>query len=351
MPSHDRVQSYSFSADAIDRQRSVDFLEGTDIVLHIKPVRRLGVLVLGSRIGGEWQPETHLPLDAAAFQGILRCDLRVEDGRLQVAANGGAWVSHPVNLDRLRRAHVPPVPGIRVVAPPADSGGPALAGHAANTVAARILVADVMHLAAELLLPSTYPPQAGDAEVLVLVDGRISARRRLDAIWHDVAGAPLVFAFGTGTFVADGMTAELVLENGEHRTPLAGATVRSEFVGAIERCTERTVRGFLANPHQPGLRVALDLFVNGRYEATVWADRPRPDLARFGDAYAQCGFEYNLPKPLYLPISADAAISACVRDTDIELANSPWWVCRAVTLGSVLSVGAEERPANPGQAA
>jgi hypothetical protein len=351
MSSHDRFQSYSFTADAIERQRSVDFLDGPDIVLHIKPVRRLGILVLGSRVGGQWQPETHLPLDAAAFHGILRCDLRVEDGRLQVAANGGAWIEHPVSPERLRRAHVPAVPGIRVIEPRDGSAGPSAPGEGTNAVSARILVADVMHVAAEVQLPAAYLAEPEDAELLVLIDGRVSARRRLDAVWREMAGAPIVFALGSSAFVADGMTAELVLEDGERRTPLACATVRSEFVGAVERCSERAVRGFLANPHQPGVRLAVDLFVNGRYEATVWADRPRPDLARFGDAYAQCGFEYNLPKPLYLPISTDASLSARVRDTDIELANSPWWICRAVTLDSVLPVEADERPANPGQAA
>ncbi|MFZ4627784.1 MAG: hypothetical protein ACOYNR_05575 [Blastocatellia bacterium] len=52
--------------------------------------------------------------------------------------------------------------------------------------------------------------------------------------------------------------------------------------GAIDRATPAEVRGWAFNEATPRDAVTVQLFLNGRFEASVRADSPRPDLVTAG---------------------------------------------------------------------
>ncbi|WP_439594633.1 hypothetical protein [Falsiroseomonas sp.] len=326
--------SYLFSQRAIRDSTHLDFIDGDDILFHAKPLRALGWVVFNSFLGGAWQPEVRLPLEPADFEAPIRLQLAIGEGGLLVRVNDRPELAYPLDLARLALARVKHGTSITPILPEAEA-----------QVATRILAADIMHLAAEVVLPGGDWAKAAardGAAFLLSVDGRPAGRMPLAALRLPAEGeaVALRMTFGRGAFVCDGMVAELALERQGERFTLASAPLRSTFTGGLDRCNESMVRGFAANPALPGHPVMVDVFINGAFQGSARADRPRPDLAEFGADYAHSGFEFTFARPIHLPVSADAWVSVRVRDTDVELANSPWWVCRAVTRESLLQLDA-----------
>ncbi|MBU8536414.1 hypothetical protein [Falsiroseomonas tokyonensis] len=330
--------SYLFSVRAIRDKAHLDFIDGNDILFHAKPLQEHGWIVFNSFLGGAWQPEARLPLDPADFAAPIRLGLALGPGGLVLRVNDRPELDYPLDLARLAAARVRHGTSIAPILPAAE-----------EQIAIRILAADIMHLAAEVTLPGgDWAKEAvqDGAAFLLSIDGRPAGRTPLAALRPAEGGTlPLRMTFGRGAFVCDGMVAELVLERQGQRWTLATAPLRSRFTGGLDRCNEAMVRGFAANPALPGQPVMVDVFINGTYQGSTRADRPRPDLAEFGADYAHSGFEFTFARPIHLPVSADAFVSVRVRDTDLDLANSPWWVCRAVTRDSLLQLEAPQPPA------
>ncbi|HEX8721711.1 MAG TPA: hypothetical protein VF736_13840 [Pyrinomonadaceae bacterium] len=72
---------------------------------------------------------------------------------------------------------------------------------------------------------------------------------------------------------------------------------RTDFSGEVEPTDGRVVRGWVSDGARPGAVVEVQLFVDGRFAATAFADEPAPAGAGSGGG-ARRGFVFELgPRP------------------------------------------------------
>jgi hypothetical protein len=328
------LQTWNFkiSHDGILKQARLDLVDGEEILLHVKPVPAQGRMVVNSRTGKGWGSELRIPLPSEVFSREIDLRMQLRSDCLVIEVPGVGVLRYDRHVSRLAGAQLRLSPGFSAVVRPADLAG---------GMSAEILRADCMHVAGRLRFPdlgwlSAAPPE--DARLLLLVDGRPSGAMPLPAPPADAPGAAVDFVLDAemGALISDGMVAEVAVEMGGERFRLDVAPIASRFAGGIERCSEAVVSGFACNPLLLQRPVLVDIFINDAFQATVPANLERPDLAGIGIAQAG-GFQFRFPHPVHLPVSMDVRVSARIHNTDLELANSPWWVCHAVRKGDVLS--------------
>lgn len=76
------------------------------------------------------------------------------------------------------------------------------------------------------------------------------------------------------------------------------AAFRPSFRGALDYADARSVRGWVVDKSEPGRRVEVQLYLNGRFAAASTADTPRPDVAAEGFAPDERhGFVFDLEAP------------------------------------------------------
>jgi hypothetical protein len=70
------------------------------------------------------------------------------------------------------------------------------------------------------------------------------------------------------------------------------------FQGSLDLADERNVRGWVVDRSRPGEKVEVQLFIDGRFVASGFADEPRPDVRARGFAPDERhGFVFNLEPP------------------------------------------------------
>lgn len=71
------------------------------------------------------------------------------------------------------------------------------------------------------------------------------------------------------------------------------------FQGSLDYADARSVRGWVVDRSDPSRAVEVQLFVDGRFVASAYADRPRPDVSERGFAPDERhGFVFDLDPPL-----------------------------------------------------
>lgn len=76
------------------------------------------------------------------------------------------------------------------------------------------------------------------------------------------------------------------------------AAFRPSFRGALDQADARGVRGWVVDKAEPGGRVEVQLYLNGRFAAAAEATEPRPDVAAAGLAPDERhGFVFRLDPP------------------------------------------------------
>jgi hypothetical protein len=336
------LQTWNFkiSREGILKQARLDLLDGEEILLHVKPLQVQGCIVINSRDRKGWGSELRIPVAPECFSREIDLRLQLRSDCLVIEVPGVGALRYGRHVGRLAGAQLRLSPGFSAVVRPVDLAG---------GMSAEILRADCMHVAGRLRLPdlgwlSSAPPE--DARLLLLVDGRLSGAMPLPAPPADAPGEAVDFVLDAelGALISDGMIAEVAVEMDGERFRLAVAPIASRFAGGIERCSETVVSGFACNPLLPQRPVLVDIFINDAFQATVPANLERPDLTGIGITEAG-GFQFRFPHPVHLPVSMDVQVSARIHNTDLELANSPWWVCQAVRKADVLSM--DGRGADP----
>ncbi|MBB5693054.1 hypothetical protein [Muricoccus pecuniae] len=323
-----------FSTQAIDLGGSIDFVDGADTILHIKPRPDRHLVVLNSYIFGNWGEELHIPLPAEAFSKPLSLVVSGTEEGVSVTVGDREPVEYQADPMRLLRADLRLSPFIEVL--PTEDVPRSL------TLAGQILAADLAHVRARLRFLDACqlaPSYLRDARLLLYIDGRLVRTHSLLPLPGQVTSqvAEVRFEFGPDVFVGEKMEAQLVLEflGGEHC--LDRRSIENHVIGAIEHCSEVMVSGFAANPILPGCPVMLDVFVGGRFEGTACADKERSDLTLVDPAFKACGFHFRFRNQLLLVPGTDLAVAVRPRDTGIELLNSPWQLSRSVPRDEVLA--------------
>lgn len=324
-----RSWDFQISWHAAERQARIDLLEGEEILLHIKALAERRLIAVNSRKDGQWEKEMRLSIPEEMVGQSLQIRLARQDDHLSIQLVGVAGVEYTRYLDRLFDARLQLSPGVTPL--PRDGG------LHPDSVVARIDRADVMHVAGYLRFTDigwTDAERLRDAWLLLRIDGRISGSVKLEPAPLESLdpGANFLIEVDSGSFVGDGMVAEIILALGEARMPLVARRISSHFAGGVEFCDDVSVKGFVYNPDLPQRPVLVDVFVNNAFQATVPAQLDRADLAEVTERAAQSGFCLRFPNPIHLPVSMDVSVSVRIHNTAIELANSPWWVCRAVRL-------------------
>jgi hypothetical protein len=328
-----KVWNFRILREAADRHSCIDLIDGEEILLHLKVVPELERLVINNRADQGWGKEIRLPVPAALMEHYIDIELRQEGDHFLVGLLGGDSTPYDRNADRLHAAQLRLSNGVLRLPPKSTLEIEALE--------ARITRADIMHVAGEILYPDlhwTHADRLRGAQLLLLIDGRLSGsiplpQPRTD---HLTLSANFVLELDAGAFVSDGMTAEIVLLIDGTRRVLAASHLHSQFSGALERCTESIVAGFVCNEDFPNRPVLVDIFLNDVFQATIPANMNRPDLGALEPAAGRAGFEFRFAKPVHLPVSRDIWVSARIHNMDLELANSPWWICRAVSMTDLL---------------
>jgi hypothetical protein len=135
------------------------------------------------------------------------------------------------------------------------------------------------------------------------------------------------------------MRLEIAVEEQGHLHVLATETVSSQYLGGIDRCSEGLVRGWACYKDAPKKNILVDIYLNGKFQGTALADRKRNDLKSISPQYEETGFLFKFPKSIFLPESSDTYISVKIHNTNFELANSPWYICRRVSYSELNSRG------------
>jgi hypothetical protein len=196
-------------------------------------------------------------------------------------------------------------------------------------VEVRLLHADITCFRAEVAASEIRPGVA----LLAMVDGRECGRVAIEPIRHsEPRKTQLVIPLAPESLVAEGMDAMLAMEEEGTSRNVGSGTIRSILYGGLDRCSEQLVRGWACNPEFPDQPMAVDIFLGDAFQGTTLANRPRNDLRKLGDKFAQSGFLFRFPKSVFLPESSDTFVSVRFHNTDIELDHSPWFICRRVTL-------------------
>ncbi|MBB5693046.1 hypothetical protein [Muricoccus pecuniae] len=331
-----RIWNFRVSREAAERQSRIDLADGDEILLHIKVLTQSERVVINSRAEKGWGKEIGLKVPAALMERHLDIELRQEKDHFLISLPTGDAAPYDRHFDRLLKAQLRLSKGIVHISPEGELD--------AGALHARITRADIMHVAGEILYPDLRwadPDALCGAQLLLLIDGRLSGSIPLPRPAADrlTPSAEFVIDLDAGAFVSDGMMAEIVLLMGDTRRVLAHSHLRSGFSGAMERCTESIVTGFVCNPDLPRRPVLVDIFLNDAFQATIPANLERPDLAALEAFAGQAGFQFRFPRPVHLPLSMDVKISARIHNTDLELVNSPWWICRAVSMADPLRAG------------
>lgn len=319
--------AFRFSPTAMARYAAIDFVDGGDILLHVKPRPDRHAVVLNSYLAGRWGSEQCIPLPPESFQFPLRCATRAREAGLLVIVNEIATADFPVSIERLSRAELRLPPDVEVLG---EKGTP----HSL-AVEGEILVADIAHVRVRLRFLDARQMAAtrlDNAALVVRIDGRPTHARPLLPRPGELftQTTDMCIEFGAEAFVCEGMEVELLLDEPEGLRRLARRPVASRFIGGVEHCSEAMVRGFVINPDLPRRAVMLDVFVGERFEGVACADAPRPDLAAVYPAYANCGFCFRFRRPLPLFAGMEMVVSVRVRDTDIHVLHSPWELSRRI---------------------
>lgn len=330
------VWSFRISREAADRHARIDFVYGEEVLLHLKVVPELERLVINSRAEKGWGKEMRLGIPAASMEHHIDIEIRQVEDAFLISVPGGASIPYERNADRLHDAQMRLSKGILRL--------PLETELEIDALQVRITRADIMHVAGRILYPDPqwmHADRLRGTQLLLLIDGRLSGSMPLPQPTADrlVLYADFVLELDPGAFVSDGMTAEVVLLMDGRRRLLAACHLQSQFQGALERCTESIVAGFVRNPELPERPVLLDIFLDDVFQATVPANMDRPDLDGVDPPAGKAGFQFRFANPVHLPLSRDAWVSARIHNTDLELANSPWWICRAVSITDLLDAG------------
>jgi len=175
--------------------------------------------------------------------------------------------------------------------------------------------------------------------VQVLVDGRECGTALADA--RPIGGRATQIGDGMHGFridfrpehlIAEHMKVEVVVEGGLAVLKPPGGVIGTAIQGGLDRCDDRLVRGWAINWNEPGRKPVVEIYLNNELVGEVEASRPRDDLKRLGIADGAYGFLFKFPKPVEMKLSQDVVVRALVAHTNVELAHSPWWVGRAVSL-------------------
>ncbi|MCR0983676.1 hypothetical protein [Roseomonas populi] len=111
--------------------------------------------------------------------------------------------------------------------------------------------------------------------------------------------------------------------------PAAIPSTGARFAGAIDRCSETLVRGWVADLDRPDSPVQVEIRVDGQLQGRTLAHRRRNDLTLMRPEFGATGFLFLFPRPL-APTGRDVQVAVHVAGQPVELAHSPWLVFRAV---------------------
>jgi len=75
---------------------------------------------------------------------------------------------------------------------------------------------------------------------------------------------------------------------------------RPFYSGSLDYADGRSVRGWVVDRSEPRRPVEVQLYIDGRFVAAGFADRPRPDVSEKGYAPDERhGFAFDFERPLY----------------------------------------------------
>jgi hypothetical protein len=175
--------------------------------------------------------------------------------------------------------------------------------------------------------------------VQVLVDGRECGAALADE--RPIGGRAVEIGDGMHGFrinfrpehlIAEQMKVEVIVEGGLAVLRPSAGVIGSAVQGGLDRCDDRLVRGWAINWNEPSRKAVVEIYLNGELIGEAEANRPRDDLKRLGLGDGACGFLFKFPKAIEMKLSQDVVVRALVAFTNVELAYSPWWVGRAVSL-------------------
>jgi hypothetical protein len=87
---------------------------------------------------------------------------------------------------------------------------------------------------------------------------------------------------------------------------------RPHFRGVLDKAGPRAVEGWAYDRADPRRPVEVQLYLDGRFVAAGFADRPRPDVRAAGlAAHERVGFDFRLDPPVERP--AEARVYAVTR--------------------------------------
>ncbi|MBP0496194.1 hypothetical protein [Roseomonas indoligenes] len=303
------------AAAAAARGESLDVMLGEDILLHLKPFPEN--LLVNSRFGGRWGSERRIALPAGAGRADLALSVELAEGRASFLSGEALLLEVPL---------AQPLAGARLLV--SDNilkvGGDGAPG---GVLHGQIGLADAQHVSGLVQLA----PGEEAAAIEFRADGRPLSR--LEIAPGGTSGGARRFGIPHPweALVYEGMWVEM-----RHGGAVLDAVpLRSRYFGAVEHCSDRSVSGWARNPAMPAAPLVVDIYVNGRFRGSARANGARPGMPQDG-----AGFHFRFPEPILLPESQEARVSVRVGDTDLELTNSPWWICRPVTYTGPLPAGA-----------
>ncbi|MCR0983672.1 hypothetical protein [Roseomonas populi] len=299
-------------ADAVSRGESLDVVAEEDILLHVKPVA--DGLVVNSRLSGQWGAEQRLRLPAGTGDPGLPLTVELAEGKAGLFSR-----EEPL----LEVSLVRPLAGARLL----------LSDHILKTEGGglrhgQIGQADAQHVSGLLQLG----PEAEPAAIEFRADSRLLSRLEIAPADDGSITRRFALPHPWEALVYEGMQVEMW----HGGAVLDAVPLRSRYFGMVEHCSERSVSGWARNPALPSAPLVVDVFVNGRYQGSARANRARPGLPEDG-----AGFHFRFPEPVLLPESREARVSVRVGDTELELTNSPWWICRPVAYTGPLPAGSQ----------
>lgn len=293
---------------------TIDYMAGENILLHVSLRRHERRIVINDHIDGEWGRERYLPLGTA---GSTELEIGFEAGLVRIGSGEESlWISDlrgdlaealelrgSSGVSRLRPARAAEGaekgPVLRLRACHAWSIAGEVTGLRGEGGVLRIGAGNGRAVLAELPVPD-----GGGRWSFQLPPGRLGSLPD---------GAQLRFAWiGAGDPVA-----------------LGEARYTARLLGAIDRCSDRLVRGWAASGREDGLPLELDIYVDDVHQARVRADRYRADLVPYGAAFARGGFLFRFPGGLPHRAGKDCAVAVTIAETPVPLKGSPWWVGRA----------------------